>query len=228
MADSIQPEAGNATQPTQDPQNPGQAAAPVGVQVGDGIVAGTQNAGAQISQGAQQGVAAAAEVGGQVMQGVGNATQVASQVVGNVADLLKPVANQPKVTQEEKIFGAVSYVPMIQLITLMFKPDSAYVRLHARQGLLMFGLFFLCIFLYIIPYLGPVFAGLIQFGLMVLGLFSIYQALIGNWWKIPVLGDIAEMIPTDWLTQVSKEMVTGQIGTPTDVNQNAGGADQQK
>ena len=127
-----------------------------------------------------------------------------------IAGMLKPAASQPKVTTEEKLWAGISYIPLVALAALVIKPDSGYVKLHGRQGLIIFLIFFFCIFVYLVPYIGPLFGGLIQFGLFITGLFSMYQAFIGNWWKIPVLGDLSEMIPIDMFAKVTKEVVTGQ------------------
>ena len=38
-----------------------------------------------------------------------------------------------------------------------------------------------------------------------------YQAFIGNWWKIPVLGDLAGLIPVEMFTKVTREAVMGPM-----------------
>jgi len=130
--------------------------------------------------------------------------------VSGVTQMFKVAANQPKVTMDEKLWAGLSYIPLVALAALVIKPESGYIKLHGRQGLLIFIVFFFCIFIYLVPYIGPLFGGLIQFGLFVVGVFSMYQAFIGNWWKIPVLGDIADMIPIGMFTKVTTEVLTGQ------------------
>lgn len=174
----------------------------------------------QASQNAQNAVGQVQQTGQQLTQGaqnvMGQATQVtgqATQLFGQAAQLLtsKPSQPQPPVTQDEKLWAALSYVPMVALVSFLIKPKSAFVKLHGRQGLLIFLIFFFSIFLYIIlPPLGPIIAGLIQFGMFVVGIFSIYQAVLGNWWKTPVLGNIADMLPIDMFTSVATQAVTGQ------------------
>ena len=168
-----------------------------------------QNAVGQVQQTGQQLTQGAQNVMGQAGQVTGQATQL----FGQAAQLLtsKPSQPQPPVTQEEKLWAALSYVPMVALVSFLIKPKSAFVKLHGRQGLLIFLIFFFSIFLYIIlPPLGPIIAGLIQFGMFVIGVFSIYQAILGNWWKTPVLGNIADMLPIDMFTSVATQAVTGQ------------------
>ncbi len=181
----------------------------------------------QASQNAQNAVGQVQQTGQQLTQGaqnvMGQAGQVtgqATQLFGQAAQLLtsKPSQPQPPVTQEEKLWAALSYVPMVALVSFLIKPKSAFVKLHGRQGLLIFLIFFFSIFLYIIlPPLGTIIAGLLQFGMFVVGVFSIYQAVLGNWWKTPVLGNIADMLPIDMFTSVATQAVTGQEPSQTPV-----------
>lgn len=161
-----------------------------------------RQSGQQMAQGAQQ-----------VMGQAGQVADQASMLMGQAAQLInaKPSQPQPPVTQEEKIWGALSYVPMVALVAFLIKPRSEFVKLHGRQGLLIFIIFFLSIFLYIIlPPLGPLLGGLVQLAMFVIGIFSIYQAILGNWWKTPVLGNIADLLPIDMFTNVATQAITGQ------------------
>jgi uncharacterized membrane protein len=177
------------------------------VQNAQQAVGQVQQTGQQLTQGAQQ-----------VMGQAGQVTGQAKEMLGQAASLLtsKPTEPQPPVTQEEKIWAALSYIPMVALVAFLIKPKSAFVKLHGRQGLLIFLIFFFSIFLYIIlPPLGPILGGLVQFGMFVVGVFSIYQAIMGNWWKTPVLGNIADMLPVDMFTNVATQAITGQEPTQT-------------
>ncbi len=172
---------------------------------------------APVAQPAQQKVAAAM---GTLLNAVGTAATNAATTAANTTAATSgqaqptgtPAVTQPQVTIDEKIWGALAYIPMVALLALLVKPESAYIKLHGRQGLMLFIIFFLSLFLYVIfSPLGPLVAGLLQLGLFVVGVYSLYQAFIGNWWKIPVLGDIAEKIPVSLFTKVVTEAVTGQI-----------------
>ena len=147
---------------------------------------------------------AADQLAGGLQQGLAQLQQT------GVAAVFKRAENQPKVTKEERLWAGVSYIPLVALVALISMPNSSFVKLHAKQGLLIFIFFFICLFVLFVPFIGPLFGGLIQLGLFVLGLFSMYQAFIGNWWKIPMLGEVAEMIPVGVFTKVSTEIITGQ------------------
>ncbi|MCA9374585.1 hypothetical protein KC725_05500, partial [Candidatus Peregrinibacteria bacterium] len=116
-------------------------------------------------------------------------------------------ADQPPTKPEERVWALVSYIPMVALLALIMKPDSEFVKLHGRQGLLIFIIFFFNIFIYLVPFIGPVIGIIVHFGCMGIGLFSMYQAFIGNWWKIPVLGDVAKMLPVEAFTKVTRTAV---------------------
>jgi uncharacterized membrane protein len=99
---------------------------------------------------------------------------------------------------------------------LVINPRSEYIKLHGRQGLLLFLISFFSIFVYIVPFIGYVIGGIIHLGVIGIGLFSMYQAFIGNWWKIPVLGDLAGLIPVEIFTKVTREAVMGPKATEKD------------
>lgn len=224
MADQAQPNSTpNPTPAPQQPQGvpPTPAPAPVPAPTPQPVVPvqEVQQAAQNVQQGMQNATQSAQQATQAAQQGVQNATQAVSGGLQQgmdalkgtgVTDLFKAAENQPKVSSTEKLWAMVSYIPLVAVLALLISGESKYVRLHGRQGLLVFLIFFVCIFVYLVPFIGPLLGGLVQFALFVLGVFSMYQALIGNWWKIPVLGDIAEMIPIDFFTTITKEVVTGQ------------------
>lgn len=139
-----------------------------------------------------------------------------------VPAFMKKAENQPAVTMEEKVWAFVSYVPLVALLALVLKPDSKYVLLHGRQGLLLTLIFFFSVFVYLFPFIGAFLGGIIHLGSFLLALFSMYQAFIGNWWKIPVLGDVAEMIPTGVFTKVARDMTMGTAATSKEPSSSEG------
>jgi uncharacterized membrane protein len=125
---------------------------------------------------------------------------------------------QPMVTQTEKMYGLLSYLPFVHFVTLILKPESAFVRLHARQGLLLFLLFFfsgiIAALFSSFGLIGAILAFFIAFiplAITILAVYSMYLALVGTWWKIPVLGAISEIIPIELFAKIAKETVTDQV-----------------
>jgi uncharacterized membrane protein len=125
---------------------------------------------------------------------------------------------QPPVKDDEKLFAAVSYLAIVALISLLIKPDSAFVRLHARQSLMLFILYFVSIILLIflsianLNLLANLLGSVISFAYLAGSIYSLYMALTGVWWKIPVIGQMSELIPVEIFAKVVKENITGQAG----------------
>ncbi len=141
-----------------------------------------------------------------------------SPVVGTA-----PVSTIPQIPVEtdEKVWAALSYLPLMATLALVVKPKSEFVRLHGRQGLFLFGMFvaglvgfaFLLILLpsFLSEFLiSPLWILYSYIALPALGVYSLYQALIGNWWEIPVLGALARKIPVGKYSHLVHEAVTGQ------------------
>ncbi|MFH0820214.1 MAG: hypothetical protein V1908_00410 [Candidatus Peregrinibacteria bacterium] len=90
----------------------------------------------------------------------------------------------PSDIEKNRQMAALSYLWIFSFIVLVARRDSAFVQLHARQGLV---LFLLSILLW--PW------GITRYGeLMILALmvFGFLQAATGNAYRIPVIGDFAE------------------------------------
>lgn len=166
----------------------------------------------QASQMAEQGAEKMQEMGKEGVQKVGN-------VVQGVLSPKGPDENQPPVRQDEKNYAAIGYVPFVALISIIVKPDSAYVRMHAKQALLLAIMFFfggiLAAIVSLFGIIGQLLAvvmGLIPLASLVLAGYSMYLAYMGFWWKIPVLSTVANIIPVEMMAKVSKENITGQAG----------------
>lgn len=164
----------------------------------------------------------AQQLGSEVKTDVANVAQAGAnkvtQIIGQITNLSQDL-RKPEVGKDEKVYGAIAYIPFVALISIIIKPDSAYVRLHAKQGLLLSALFILGgIFAAIVSMfgvLGIVFAsiiGLLMIAFIVVGVYSLYLAASGYWWKIPVLSAVSDLIPVEAMAKVSKENITGQIG----------------
>jgi uncharacterized membrane protein len=150
------------------------------------------------------------QLGTQEVQELGN-------VVGKV--MQPKMENQPPVNKDEKIYAAISYVPFVALVSIIIKPDSSFVRLHAKQGLLLAIIFFFIgIFAAIVSLFGIIgqllafVLGLVPLAALIIAVYSMYLSFMGYWWKIPVLGAVADVIPVEWMAKTSKENITGQAG----------------
>lgn len=108
--------------------------------------------------------------------------------------LAKKNASQDKELQEGKIFAVIGYVGILCLVPLLLKRDNKFALFHGKQALvLLIGEVGVAI-INIVPILGQLIwiLGVLVFG--ILSLAGIVQSLMGNYWKMPVIGDIAEKI----------------------------------
>lgn len=86
--------------------------------------------------------------------------------------------------QQNRDIAALSYVWILSLVTYFAKRDSAYVRFHARQGIV---LFILSILVWMIPYVGR----LLEIGVLILAVLGFLNAAQGQWGELPLVGPLA-------------------------------------
>ncbi|MBN2620197.1 DUF4870 domain-containing protein [candidate division WOR-3 bacterium] len=102
---------------------------------------------------------------------------------------------------EGKIWAFFAYWGILFLLPLLGKKDNKFAVFHGKQGMVMcIAVVVIAIVMTIlgfIPYIGPILYILLLLVLIVLGVFAIIgmiNALTGKYWKMPILGDIAEKI----------------------------------
>lgn len=97
---------------------------------------------------------------------------------------------QPPVTDIEggKLYAALSYLGVLVLIPLLTQRNDSFVRFHAQQGLVILVGFILAV---AAAQWIPVIGTLLFLLLLIVDVIGLLQALMGRWWKIPIVGDIA-------------------------------------
>lgn len=105
------------------------------------------------------------------------------------------MAQTKKITQEEKIWGALSYVWILSIVALAARKNNDYVRFHASQGFL---LFILSLFFWF-PILGWILAIIVT----IMAIIGILKSLQGEEWQLPVLAKPAKQIG-DWFIKTIK------------------------
>ncbi len=101
---------------------------------------------------------------------------------------------EDKEVLEGKAYAILSYLWILCLIPLILKKENKFALFHAKQGLIIFIGELIIGFIGVIPIIGwmMLFLGTLIFG--ILSLMGIVQALLGNYWKMPVVGDIAQKV----------------------------------
>ena len=104
------------------------------------------------------------------------------------------IKKDDKEVLEGKAYAILSYLWVLCLVPLILKKDNRFALFHAKQGLILFIGELAIGFIGIIPFIGwmILFFGTFLFG--ILSLVGIVQVLLGNFWKMPVVGAIAEKI----------------------------------
>ena len=96
------------------------------------------------------------------------------------------MAEVKKITQEQKIWGALSYVWILSVVVLAARKNNEYVRFHANQGFL---LFILSLFFWF-----PVLGWLLAVIVTILVIIGIFKSLQGEEWPLPILAQPAKQI----------------------------------
>lgn len=101
-----------------------------------------------------------------------------------------PVAptGEDKDIQENKIIAALAYLWILSIVVLLVKKDSKFAQFHAKQGLV---LFIASIIAGFIPFFGWLILGPI---IGIVALIGLIQALLGKYWEIPLVSDLAKKI----------------------------------
>ena len=96
--------------------------------------------------------------------------------------------------RDGKLFAFVSYLWILCLLPLFLKSDNKFAVFHGKQGLILFIGEIAISVIGIIPIIGwaVFFTGSFLIG--VLSLVGMIQALSGNYWKMPIVGEIAESV----------------------------------
>jgi uncharacterized membrane protein len=99
-----------------------------------------------------------------------------------------------KEVSEGKPFALLAYISILCFVPLLLKKDNRFALFHAKQGLILFIGEVLTAILSVIPFFGPIIKFLGIAGFSILSAVGIIQVLMGQYWKIPYVYQIAEKI----------------------------------
>lgn len=92
--------------------------------------------------------------------------------------------------EDNKLVAAMSYIFVLVFVPLFLKRESPFCQFHAKQGLAMFMVCIVGMFVFPIP----VFGWALGITVAALDIIAIFKTLQGEKWEIPVIGDIAKKI----------------------------------
>ena len=104
------------------------------------------------------------------------------------------ISRDESMIQEGKVFAVLGYLGMLCLTPLLAKKDNPFALFHAKQGLVLLIAEVAVSVVLVIPVLGWIVAVIGYPVLLVLGIIGIVQSIMGKYWKIPWLGDLAAKI----------------------------------
>lgn len=108
----------------------------------------------------------------------------------------EPMAPDPSSTGLDPTLAALlAYLvgPVSGLLFLVLEKKSRFVRFHAMQSTITFlALIVVSVVGGVVPLLGPLIGFLAWMLMLVLWVLLMVKALQGDWFKLPVVGDMAE------------------------------------
>ncbi len=105
------------------------------------------------------------------------------------------MAEVDKTVEEGKIWAFIGYWWILFLVPLLAKKDNKFALFHGKQGMVLFVLEVIIWILSYIPVIGWFIIGPIgSIICIILAIVGMVKSLQGHYWKMPVLGDIAEKI----------------------------------
>lgn len=109
------------------------------------------------------------------------------------------VAEKSSTGLDANVAAALTYIPIVAIVFLVIEKGSRLVKFHAVQslGLLVawMATWFILGIIGMIPVLGwatLLLWPLVAIGMFVVWLIALLKAFKGEWWKLPVIGNIAE------------------------------------
>ncbi len=104
------------------------------------------------------------------------------------------MAEVDKTVEEGKIWAFIGYWWILFLVPLLGKKDNKFALFHGKQGMVLFVFWIVISIIFFIPIIGPIinFLGWIIY--IILAIIGMVKSFQGEYWKMPVLGDIAEKI----------------------------------
>lgn len=101
---------------------------------------------------------------------------------------------QERQIDEGRLFAAIGYIWILCLVPLLLKRDNRFCLFHGKQALVIFIGEVLFGLILIVPVIGWVIGFVASLVFTVLSILGFIQAIMGNFWKIPIVSDIAECI----------------------------------
>ena len=107
---------------------------------------------------------------------------------------VKPGSAPDPEVQEGRFFAAIGYISVLCFVPLLLKRGNRFAQYHGKQGLVVFILELAASILKAVPALGDVVFTLAFVVLGILSLIGIVKVLMGEYWEMPVVHEVASKI----------------------------------
>lgn len=98
-----------------------------------------------------------------------------------------------KIIEEGRFFAVISYISFLCIVSLVLKQHNKFAQYHGKMGLVIFVFEAVVFLLSIISFLAWLkIAGIVIF--TIVSLWGISQALLGKYYRLPILSDIADKV----------------------------------
>lgn len=104
------------------------------------------------------------------------------------------VVDVNKEVEEGKPFAVLAYISILCFVPLFLKRDNRFAYFHAKQGLVLFIGEVLAAILSQIPFFGLIIKSIALIVFSIASVIGIVQVLMGQYWKMPYVYQIAERI----------------------------------
>lgn len=101
---------------------------------------------------------------------------------------------EDKEIKEGKLFAMLGYLSILCLVPLLLKKDNKFALYHGKQGLILFIWLVAASIVGPIPFLGWVIWIVSTILIVAISALGIIQVLMGKYWQIPYISDIASKI----------------------------------
>jgi len=129
-----------------------------------------------------------------ILSGVGNRTIAAGDVMVEDADLkLEDPDLEEKEIEEGKAAALLAYIPFLCFVPLIKMRDNRYAVAHGRQGLVLLLIEIIAAVL-LVPKISMTIWQLVLIACLGLAIAGVFQVLQGRWFRLPLVGDIAERL----------------------------------
>ena len=104
------------------------------------------------------------------------------------------LSSQDPEVQDGKFFAAVGYLFILCFVPLVLKKDNKFAQFHGKQALVLFILEIAASILKVVPVLGDLVFTVAFVVFFILSLIGITKVLMGEYWEMPVVHEIAHRI----------------------------------